>query len=132
MQALGSLWKGKQGRLEELDSKTSLQELSSGKVEAELCSTLEQHVLETVLKASLDSCCCSGTSGLALSKFLHALSFPPAFPPGMGCLPGLEEEEVWCYGVTCAWSPLLPLGLLCPAMAPVGASPHNCAPSSNK
>lgn len=55
MQALGSLWKGKQGRLEELDSKTSLKDLSSGKVEAELCSTLEQHVLETGLKASLDS-----------------------------------------------------------------------------
>lgn len=47
---------------------------------------------------------------MALSKFLHALSLSPAFPPGMGCLPGLEEEEgVVLWGDLCL-EPLAPPG----------------------
>lgn len=67
-------------------------------------------------------------------KVPACLECPSWLSPGDGVSPWAGEGggRLWCCGVTCAWSPLLPVGLLCAAMAPAGASPRDCAPSSNK
>lgn len=137
MQALGSLWKGKRGRLGELTARRLSARLSSGKVEAAAVSHLgaahaagagdRPHSIPGVLLLL-----CYLRNGFV--KVPACLECPSWLPPGDGVSPwaGGGGGRVWCCGVACAWSPLLPVGLLCPAMAPAGASPYDCAPSSNK